>query len=84
MLPRKLNPVDYSPCPMFNCQPQRKNFSRKCIFRTPRRIKMLAQPKCVTPKREPEKKIPFKKDIQIITDENLSTRLQQLAIPKVR
>lgn len=82
---RKLNPVDYSPCPCCNIPPQRTNLSRKRAFRTPRRIKMLAEPKCVTPKHEFQNVVPpFRKDIQIIRDKPVSTRLQQLSIPKVR
>lgn len=79
---RKLNPVDYSPCPWLNKPPQKR---KRRKFRTPQRIKMLAMPKSFTPKRSPETIVtPFKKDIEIIRDEPVSTRLQQLCIPKVR
>lgn len=78
---RKLDPVDYSPCPCLNNPPLKR---RRRKFRTPRRIKMLAKPKSITPRRVEIEVPPFKKDIEIVRDEPVSTRLLQLSIPKVR
>lgn len=78
---RKLDPIDYSPCPCLNKPPLKR---RRRKFRTPRRIKMLAEPKSITPRRVEIEVPPFKKDIEVVRDEPVSTRLLQLSIPKVR
>lgn len=78
-------PVDYVPCSCCKI-PSPINLVERYHkkFRAPKRIKTLAKPKLITPKFSTPKAERFKIETQIFRDDEISTRLKQLALPKVR
>lgn len=82
----KLTPFLYSPFP--GDVPKPVNLKRRLRrkFRAPQRIKLLARPKQVTRKYEtlPPVGNLKKRAIEVVKEQQVPRRIQQLAIPKVR